>query len=51
MIDLFKLMGTLQTPNSTGIGASVSAVAGFFGFFASELSRTYLTRRPNKPQD
>ncbi len=52
MIDLFKLMGTLETPHSSGIGASVSAVAGFFGFFASELSRTYLTHRPNpqKPE-
>ncbi len=47
VVDLFKLMGTLETPHSSGIGASVGAVAGFFSFFASELSRTYLTHRPN----
>ena len=47
VIDLFKLMGTLQTPHSSGIGASVSAVGGFFSFFAKQLTRTYLSQRPN----
>jgi hypothetical protein len=46
VIDLFKLMGTLETTHSSGIGASVGAVGSFFGFFAKELTRTYLTRRP-----
>ena len=46
VVDLLKLMGTLETTHSSGIGASVGAVGSFFGFFAKELTRTYLTHRP-----
>jgi hypothetical protein len=48
VVDLLKLMATLQTTHASGIGASVSAVGSFFGFFASELTRTYLTHRPQR---
>ena len=46
VVDLLKLMGTLETPHASGIGASLTAVSRFFGFFASELTRSYLTQRP-----
>ena len=46
VVDLIKLMGTLETTHSSGIGASVGAVGSFFGFFVKELTRTYLTQRP-----
>jgi hypothetical protein len=48
VVDLLKLMGTLETTHASGIGASVSAVGSFFGFFASELTRTYITHRPQR---
>ena len=52
VVDLFKLMGTLETTQSSGtdpsMRASASAVAGFFGFFAKELTRTYITHRPQR---
>ncbi len=46
VVDLLKLLGTLHATDSPGMGASASAVARFFGFFSSELQRTYLQHRP-----
>ena len=46
VVDLFKLMGTLETTHIDGFGAKAAAVGSFFGFFAKELTRTYLTQRP-----
>ncbi len=47
VVDLLKMMATLETPNSSGFMASASAVASFVGFFAGELGRTYVTQRPD----
>ena len=46
VIDLLKLMSTLETPNSNGAGDTLKTVGNFFGFFANELTRTYLTHHP-----
>lgn len=46
MVDLLKLMGTVKATDSDSFGESASAIAKFFRFFASELSRTYVLNRP-----
>jgi predicted patatin/cPLA2 family phospholipase len=44
--DLFKLLATLHATNAPRSGRAAAAVWRFFKFFATELIRTYLLRRP-----
>jgi hypothetical protein len=44
--DLFKLLATLHATNAPRSGRAAAAVWRFFKFFAAELIRTYLLRRP-----
>ena len=46
VVDLLKLMGTVKATDSDSFGESASAIAKFFRFFASELSRTYVLNQP-----
>lgn len=46
--DLLKLLGTLHARRATDLASRVGAIGRFFRFFASELVRTYVLRRPLK---
>ena len=47
MVDLFKLLGTLEATDSDSFMESASAKAKFFGFFSRELTRTYVLHKPD----
>jgi hypothetical protein len=47
MVDLFKLLGTLEATDSDSFLESASAKAKFFGFFSRELTRTYVLNKPD----
>lgn len=47
VIELFKLLGTLEATDSDGFLESASAKAKFFRFFSSELTRTYVLHKPD----
>ncbi len=44
--DLIKLLGTAHATHAPTAGRAVAAMSAFFKFFAAELVRTYLLRRP-----
>ena len=46
VVDLLRLMGTVKATDSDSLGESASAIAKFFRFFASELTRTYVQNQP-----
>ncbi len=46
VVDLLKLMGTVQATDSDSLGESASAIGKFFRFFAGELTRTYVLNQP-----
>lgn len=46
--DLVRLLSTLEATRAPDLRAKLRAVGGFFRFFASELIRTYILRRPLK---
>ena len=48
VVDLLKLLGTLEATDSAGFLESASAKAKFFGFFSQELTRTYVLHQPDK---
>jgi len=48
VVDLLKLLGTLEATDSDSFLESASAKAKFFGFFSQELTRTYVLRQPDK---
>jgi hypothetical protein len=43
---LLALLGTLHATQAPGLGARMSAVTQFMGFFSRELLRTYILQRP-----
>lgn len=47
VIDLMKLLGTLEATDSDSLLESATAKAKFFKFFSSELTRTYVTQQPD----
>jgi len=47
VVDLLKLMGTVKATDSDSFGESASAIAKFFRFFSSELTRTYVLHQPD----
>jgi len=47
VIELFKLLGTLEATDSDSLLESATAKAKFFKFFSSELTRTYVTQQPD----
>lgn len=47
VIDLIKLLGTLEATDSDSLLESASAKAKFFGFFSQELTRTYVLQQPD----
>ena len=48
VVDLLKLLGTLEATDSAGFLESAGAKAKFFGFFSQELTRTYVRHQPDK---
>jgi len=46
VVDLLKLLGTVEATDSDSFGESATAVAKFFKFFSSELGRTYVLHKP-----
>jgi hypothetical protein len=46
VVELLKLLSTVRATNASGTGQAAAAVWRFFRFFAAELTRTYLLRRP-----
>jgi len=46
VVELLKLLTTVHATNASSFGQSAGAVWRFFKFFAAELTRTYLLRRP-----
>jgi predicted patatin/cPLA2 family phospholipase len=46
VFDLLALLGTVRATGCTTLGQRWRAIAAFVGFFARELTRTYLLRRP-----
>jgi choline dehydrogenase-like flavoprotein len=47
VIELFKLLGTLEATDSDSFLESAGAKAKFFRFFSSELTRTYVLHKPD----
>lgn len=47
VVDLIKLLGTLEATDSDSFLESASAKAKFFGFFSQELTRTYVLHQPD----
>lgn len=47
VVDLLKLLGTLEATDSDSLLESASAKAKFFGFFSQELTRTYVLQQPD----
>jgi len=46
VVELLKLLTTVHATNASSFGQSAGAVWRFFKYFAAELTRTYLLRRP-----
>ena len=46
VVDLLKLMGTVEATDSDSWVESAGAIGKFFKFFASELTRTYVLNQP-----
>ena len=46
IVELLKLLTTVHATNAPSTGTAAGAVWCFFKFFAAELTRTYLLRRP-----
>ncbi len=47
VVELMKLLTTLEATDSDSFLESAAAKAKFFRFFSSELTRTYVTRQPD----
>ncbi len=47
VVELLKLLTTLEATDSDSFVESATAKAKFFGFFSRELTRTYVTKRPD----
>lgn len=47
VVELVKLLGTLEATDSDSFLESASAKVKFFGFFSQELARTYVLQQPD----
>lgn len=47
VVDLLKLLGTLEATDSDSLLETATAKAKFFGFFSKELTRTYVLQQPD----